>query len=194
MRTLTGLSGECVTFDQNGPKCRFSIFEFLAANLPNLRFWRNTSVIGTISQTVKVKIFWCFEILKIRSMTSYFWERSETAILAENRKKNTTTLVAIARTTRIVVEKQRRIAEVAETAPSCNYCVATIAARPLRTTVKGGKPAFRKENKILISPILGIRRGLGTGTFINLYKLLASLSFPELNLINIWIHFVRMRS
>ena len=28
MRTLTGLSGEYVTFDQNGPKCRFSIFEF----------------------------------------------------------------------------------------------------------------------------------------------------------------------
>ena len=26
---------EDVTFDQNGPKCRFSIFEFLTANLPN---------------------------------------------------------------------------------------------------------------------------------------------------------------
>ena len=78
-----------------------------------------------------------------------------------------------------MLEKQRRIAEVAETAPSCNYCVATIVARPLRTTVKGGKPAFRKENKSLISPDSGIRRGLGTGTFINLYKFLASLSCPE---------------
>ena len=93
-----------------------------------------------------------------------------------------------------MLEKQRRIAEVAETAPSCNYCVATIVARPLRTTVKGGKPAFRKENKSLISPDSGIRRGLGTGTFINLCKLLASLSCPDLNLINIWIHFARMRS
>ena len=27
MRTLTGLSGEYVTFDQNGQKCRVSIFE-----------------------------------------------------------------------------------------------------------------------------------------------------------------------
>ena len=64
-----------------------------------------------------------------------------------------------------------------KTAPSCNYCVATIVARPLRTMVKGGKPAFRKENKSLNSPDSGIRRGLGTGTFNNLYKLLASLSF-----------------
>ena len=38
MRTLTGLSGEYVTFDQNGPKCRFRIFKFLTANLPNWRF------------------------------------------------------------------------------------------------------------------------------------------------------------
>ena len=47
-------------------------------------------------------------------------------------EKNTTTLVAIALTTKIVIEKQQ-IAEVAETIPSCNYCVATIVARPLRT-------------------------------------------------------------
>ena len=110
---------------------------------------------------------------------------SETAILAENWKKNMTTLVATAITTRIMIEKQQQIAEVAETVPSCNYCVATIVARPLRTTVKGGKPAFRKENKSLISPDSGIRRGFGTETFINLYKLLASLLCPELNLINI---------
>ena len=73
---------------------------------------------------MKVKIFWYFEILKIRSITSYFLETSETAILAEN-------IVAIALTTENVIEKQQRIAEVAETAPSCNYCVATIVARPL---------------------------------------------------------------
>ena len=84
-----------------------------------------------------------------------------------------------------MIERQQQIAEVADTAPSCNYCVATIVERPLRTTVKGGKPAFRKENKSLISPDSGIRRGLGTGTFINLYKLLASLLYLELNLINI---------
>ena len=84
-----------------------------------------------------------------------------------------------------MLEKQRRIAEVAETTPSSNYCVATIVARPLQTTVKGGKPAFRKENKSLISPDSGIRRGLGIGTDSVLYKFLASLSCPELNLINI---------
>ena len=84
-----------------------------------------------------------------------------------------------------MIEKQLQIAEVAETAPSCGCCVATIVARPLQTTVKGGKPAFRKENKSLISPDSRIRRGLGTETFIDLYKLLASLSCPDLNLINI---------
>ena len=110
---------------------------------------------------------------------------SETAIFDRKPEKNTTTIVAIAITTEIVIERQQQIAEVAETAPSCKFCVATIVARPLRTTVKGGKPAFRKEDKSLISPDSGIRRGLGTETFINLYKLLASLLCPELNLINI---------
>ena len=38
-----------------------------------------------------------------------------------------------------MIEKQQQIAGIAETVPSCNYCVATIVARPLRTTVKGGK-------------------------------------------------------
>ena len=110
---------------------------------------------------------------------------SETAILAEESKKNTTTVVALTITTEILVEKQQQIAGIAETLPSCNYCVATIVARPLRTTVKGGKPAFRKEDKGLISPDSGIRKGLGTGTDSVLYKLLASLSCPDLNLINI---------
>ena len=67
------------------------------------------------------------------------------AMLAENWKKNTTTLVAIAKTTKIVVEKQQRIAEVAETAPSCNSCAATIVARPLRSTVKGGRQPSEGE-------------------------------------------------
>ena len=48
-------------------------------------------------------------------------------------------------TTRIVIGKQQQIAEVAETVPSCNYCVATIVARTLRTTVLGESyfPGFK---------------------------------------------------
>ena len=110
---------------------------------------------------------------------------SNTAILAKKLKSNTTTIVALTITTEIVIEKQQQIAGIAETVPSCNYCVATIVARPLRTTVKGGKPAFRKEDKGLIYPDSRIRRDLGTETFIDLYKLLSSLSCPDLNLINI---------
>ena len=68
-------------------------------------------------------------------------------------EKNTTTLVAIAITTRFVIEKQQQIAEVAETVPSCNYCVATIVARPLRTTVKGGRQPSGRKTKALIPRI-----------------------------------------
>ena len=84
-----------------------------------------------------------------------------------------------------MIEKQQRIAESAETVPSCNDCVATIVARPFTTTVKGGKTAFRKEDKGVISPDSRIRRGLGTGTYMILYRFLASLLCPELNLFNI---------
>ena len=74
---------------------------------------------------------------------------SETAILAEKLKSNRTTLVAIARTTEIVIKKRQRIAELTENIPSCNYCVATIVARPLRTMVKGGRqPAGLRRSEV----------------------------------------------
>ena len=120
-------------------------------------------------------------------MTSYFGETSESAIL-EKTAKIRTTIVAIAITTRIViatVEKQQRIAESADTVPSCNDCAATIVARPLATTVKGGKAAFRKEDKVVIYPDSKIRRGLGIGTETILYKFLASRLFLEVILFNI---------
>ena len=72
---------------------------------------------------------------------------AETAILTKNERENTATLVALMITTIIVIEKQQQIAGTAENVPSCNYCAATIVARPLRTTVKGKKPAFRIRKK-----------------------------------------------
>ena len=78
-----------------------------------------------ISRTVKVKIFWYFEILNFRSDDEHFRETSETAILAEELKRNRTTLVAIARTAEIVIKKRQRITELTDNVPSCNYCVAT---------------------------------------------------------------------
>ena len=57
MKTLTGLSGEHVIFDQDGQKCRCSNFEFLAANLLNWQFRRDKSVIRTIGQIVKAEGF-----------------------------------------------------------------------------------------------------------------------------------------
>ena len=49
-----------------------------------------------------------------------------------------------------MIGKQQQIAEVAETVPSCNYCVATIVARPLRTTVKGGRQPSGRKLKVLL--------------------------------------------
>ena len=85
----------------------------------------------------------------------------KTAILEGSQKKIRTTIVAIVITTIIAIEKQQRLAELADTVPSCNDCVATIVARPFTLTVKDGKAAFRKEDRVVISPDSGIRRGLG---------------------------------
>ena len=84
-----------------------------------------------------------------------------------------------------MIEKQRQIAELAETAPSCNYCVATIVARPLRTTVKGGRQPSGRRIRVLFPRIQesGGVLGLKLSAFFN--KFLASLLCPELNLINI---------
>ena len=57
MRTLTGLSGEYVTFDQNGQNAICADFEFLAVSLPDLWLLRTKNVIGTIGQTVRARIF-----------------------------------------------------------------------------------------------------------------------------------------
>ena len=56
-------------------------------------------------------------------------------------------------------------------------------------------PDYREiKLNVLDSVDSRIRRGFGTETFIVLYELLASLSCPELNLINIGIHSTKMRS
>ena len=68
-------------------------------------------------------------------------------------EKNTTTLIAIAIMTKIVIGKQQQIAELAETNPSCNYCVVTIVARPLRTTVKGGRQPSGRRIRVLFPRI-----------------------------------------
>ena len=57
MRTLTGLSGEYVTFDQNEQNAISAVLEFLAVNLPDWRFGRSKNVIRTIGQIVKSEGF-----------------------------------------------------------------------------------------------------------------------------------------
>ena len=85
----------------------------------------------------------------------------------KNEWENTTTLVALTITTIIVIEKQQQIAE---NVPSCNYCAATIVARPLRTTVKGKKPAFRIRR---ISRLTSLIQGIQESGRLSELKLLA---------------------
>ena len=69
--------------------------------------------------------------------------------MAERLKSNTTTIVSLTKTTKIVIEKPQRETEVTETAPSCNYCVATIVAKQLLTTVRGGnQPSELPRNQV----------------------------------------------
>ena len=67
MRTLTGLSGEYVTFDQNGQNAISVDIEILAANLPSWRFGRIKNVIRTMKQNVKVEGFGNSKFLNFRS-------------------------------------------------------------------------------------------------------------------------------
>ena len=103
---------------------------------------------------MKVRIFPYFKILNFRSDDVTFLRNAETAILTKNERENTTTLVALTITTIIVIEKQQQIAGIAENVPSCNYCAATIVARPLRATVKGEKPAFRIRRKSRLASLI----------------------------------------
>ena len=93
-----------------------------------------------------------FQIFNFSKYEVIFLRNVRNGHFGRKPEKNTT-LVAIAITTRIVIEKQQQIAEVAETVPSCNYCVATIVARPLRTTVKGGRQPSGRRIRVLFPRI-----------------------------------------
>ena len=75
------------------------------------------------------------------------------AILEKETEIHTTTLVATTITTKKTEDRNQRKTEVTETAPSCNYCVATIVARPLRTTVKGGRQPSGRRMRVLFPRI-----------------------------------------
>ena len=80
-------------------------------------------------------------------------KRQKRPFWKKNQNKIRTTIVAVAITTRIVIEKPQQIAELVETAPSCNYCVATIVARLFTTTVKGRRQPSRRKIRTLFPRI-----------------------------------------
>ena len=101
---------------------------------------------------MNVKIFWYYEILNLRSddvtilrnvRNGHFGKKVE-----EKHNIICDATVSIAITTKIVSEKRQQIAELTETIPSCNYCVATIVARQLLTTVRdGNQPSGLQTNQ-----------------------------------------------
>ena len=78
-------------------------------------------------------------------------------------------------------EKNRSNRDSSELQLLCRYN----SGKAVANNGEGWKTAFREEDKGLITPESRIQRGLGTGTFIILYKRFASLLCPELNFINI---------
>ena len=96
-------------------------------------------------------------------MTSDFPRNVKNGHFGRNSKRNRTTTTIVARETTTRNRKYDRVS--AETAPSCNDCVATIVTKPFTPLVKGSgtvNSAFRRRNKGVISPDSGIRRGLET--------------------------------
>ena len=90
-----------------------------------------------IGRTVKVRIFPYFKILNFRSDDVIFLRSVGSGHFRRRTKKNRTTLSVIANRTKIEIKEKRQRTTIAENVPSCNYCAATIVARPLPTTVKG---------------------------------------------------------
>ena len=71
-------------------------------------------------------------------------ETSETAILAEELKSNTTKIVALTKTTKIVIEKpQRETEDRSELQLLCRYN----SCRAVANNSEGWKPAFRITEK-----------------------------------------------
>ena len=87
---------------------------------------------------MRARIFWHFRILKIRSDDVIILRSVKNGHFGQIvEEKHNNDSCDDDNNEKIENQNQRK-AEVAETAPSCNYCVATIVAKQLLTTVRGG--------------------------------------------------------
>ena len=89
-------------------------------------------------------------------MTSDFPRNVKNGHFGRNPKRNRIT-IEVAKTTTTVLVRKTTIEEyngvLAESAPSCNDCVATIVARPFTLTVKGGNQPSGEEIRMLFPRI-----------------------------------------
>ena len=129
---------------------------------------------------MKVRIFPYFKILNFRSDDVTFLRNAETAILTKNERENTTTLVALTRTTLSKLKKSKlkktttNYRERSELQLLCCYS----GCRAVASNGEGWKPAFlvivKSNLRSLIHRIQEFGKVSGRKTFIDSCELLAS--------------------
>ena len=129
---------------------------------------------------MKVRVFPYFKILNFQSDDVTFLRNAETAILTKNERENTTTLVALTRTTLSKLKKSKLKKTTtnyrgrSELQLLCCYN----SCKAVASNGEGWKPAFRvivKSNlRSLIHRIQEFGRVSGRKTFIDSRELLAS--------------------
>ena len=101
-----------------------------------------------IIRTVKVKIFWYFEILNFRSDDVTILRNVRNGHFGRKARKRHNNDSCADEDNEDCDKKPKRETEVTETDPSCNYCVATIAARQLLTVRGGEQPSGLQRNQV----------------------------------------------
>ena len=97
---------------------------------------------------MRARIFWHFRILKIRSDDVIILRSVKNGHFGQKVEEKHNNDSCDDNNNEKIENQNQRKAEVAETAPSCNYCVATIVAKQLLTTVRGGnQPSGLQRNQ-----------------------------------------------
>ena len=97
---------------------------------------------------MRARIFWYFKILKNSNYDVIFLRNVRNGHFGRKVEEGHNNDSCDDDNNEKIENRNQREAEVAETAPSCNYCVATIVARQLLTTVRGGnQPSGLQRNQ-----------------------------------------------
>ena len=97
---------------------------------------------------MRARLFWYFEIFKIRSDDVIILRNVKKGHFGQKVEERRNNDSCDDDNNEKIENRNQGKSEVAETAPSCNYCVATTVARQLLTTVRGGnQPSGLQRNQ-----------------------------------------------